>query len=242
MVFQIFHLISALNSLSSDIYLTHYWPFDNNQLTDVVGGATLTQGSPSTAFTIDRFGNANCALNLNNGYANVPSTYFYFNTPQYSVSVWVRPASTIGQWSRLFDCLSSGSGINEFAIILNQGTNNPSFQVSKTLGASKTATFSSTAWTLATWQLLVVTYDSTNGLKAFINTNPLTLSSAITYTPYNVVRAICYVGKSYSTSDPYSSSFIDDLKFYNTSLTAAHQTELYNQVFLSNKNAYINIT
>ena len=109
LVFHLFNLLlEQLNSFSSDAYLTHHWPFDNGQLTDVVGGATLTQGSPSTVFIADRFGNPNCALNLNNGFANVPSTYFYFNTPQYSVSVWVKPDSAVGQWARLFECLTNG--------------------------------------------------------------------------------------------------------------------------------------
>ena len=225
-------MIGELSTFSSDAYLTHHWPFDNGQLTDVIGGATMTQGLPGTSFTTDRFGNANCALNLNNGYTNVPAGY-YFSTPQYSVSVWIHPASSIGQWSRLLDFTSAlGQKNDEFGIILNQGSpgNNPSFQITTTSGSTNNVALHSTkAFTLSKWQLLVMTYDST-GLKAYINGSLLSLSGTLTYTPYRVLRSFNYVGKSCSSSDPYTLSYLDDLKFYNISLTSAQIMELVNEV------------
>ena len=75
--------------LTSDQYLTHHWPFDDSTMQDVIGSAHMTQGS-NTTFTSDRFGNPNSALALNTGYTIVPSGV-YFNTPSFTISVWVYP-------------------------------------------------------------------------------------------------------------------------------------------------------
>jgi len=54
---------------------------------DVIDVAHMTQGS-STYFTTDRFGNANAALALNGGWTQVPSG-IYFDTPEFTISVWI---------------------------------------------------------------------------------------------------------------------------------------------------------
>ena len=49
----------------------------------------MTQGS-FTSFISDRFGCTTSALALNGGWTQVPSG-IYFNTPEFTISVWVYP-------------------------------------------------------------------------------------------------------------------------------------------------------
>jgi hypothetical protein len=71
----------------NDQFMTHYWPFCSSTMFDDIGDAHMTQGSLTT-FSTDRFGNANTALNLNGGWTQVPSG-FYFNAPAFTISTWI---------------------------------------------------------------------------------------------------------------------------------------------------------
>ena len=95
MIFFDFHAAS-----SNDQYLAHYWPFSVGTMTDAIGSADMQQGT-KTKFTSDRFGCANSALDLNGGWAYVPDG-IYFDTPEFTISVWVFPQS-VGSWSRIID-------------------------------------------------------------------------------------------------------------------------------------------
>ena len=53
---------------------------------DQIGTSHMTQGS-LTSFIEDRFGNVNSALALNGGWTQIPSGS-YFNTSEYSITVW----------------------------------------------------------------------------------------------------------------------------------------------------------
>ena len=80
--------------LSTDQYLTHYWPITNGTMLDTIGNSNMIQGD-LTSFTLDRFGCPNAALALNGGWTQVPSG-IYFNTPEFSISVWVYPQQVGG--------------------------------------------------------------------------------------------------------------------------------------------------
>jgi hypothetical protein len=67
----------------------------------------MSEGS-STSFTSDRFGHVNSALALNGGYTQVPAGY-YFNTPQFSISLWAYPSQVVS-WARIFDfCIEANN-------------------------------------------------------------------------------------------------------------------------------------
>ncbi len=117
-------LISIVFSATIDVYLTHYWSFDNGQMRDQVGSAHMSQGS-LTSFTSDRLGNVNSALAFIGGWAQVPPR-IYFDTSEFSITVWGFPQQ-IGSWSRVIDF---GNGpANEVMLSLDSGSNNqkPSF-------------------------------------------------------------------------------------------------------------------
>jgi hypothetical protein len=79
--------------------LINYWTFNGNG-DDVVGNANL-YGGVNAAWTFDRFGIADSALSLTNGYCIVPPGV-YFSGTQFSVMGWVKVRSFQRQ-SRLID-------------------------------------------------------------------------------------------------------------------------------------------
>ena len=62
-LFAISFLIDISLALTSDQYLTHYWPICNNQMSDHIGSAHMTLGS-GVSYTMDRFGTQYEALSL----------------------------------------------------------------------------------------------------------------------------------------------------------------------------------
>jgi hypothetical protein len=87
-------------NLSTDQYLTHYWPFENGTMLDEIGSAHMTEGN-FTSLIEDRFGCPNSALALNGGWTEVPAG-IYFDTPEFTISAWIFP-QRVGYFSRLID-------------------------------------------------------------------------------------------------------------------------------------------
>jgi hypothetical protein len=217
-----FYLIFNFGTTYADIndqYMTHYWPICSSTMLDGISDAHMVQGN-ATTFATDRFGNENAALNLNGGWTQVPSG-IYFNTPAFTISAWIYPQN-IGSWAKLVDF---GNGVNSNNIVFAIGspTNIPAFQLCIP-SACTLNLYSSQALSLNTWQFLALTYDGINA-KIYINST-LTGTTAYTFTMSNINRNSNLIGKSnFGGSDGYSWSYIDDLRFYNKSLT---QSELLN--------------
>ena len=95
-----------------------------SSLSDIVGGANLYNGV-SYSFTTDRFGNANSAIYLNNGYLQVPPGVYF--SGDFTVTAWIY-LYTSASTSRIFDFASSSSNnhvwftTNLQTCILNGGT------------------------------------------------------------------------------------------------------------------------
>jgi hypothetical protein len=173
----------------------------------------MSQGS-LTSFTTDRFANFNSALVLNGGWTQVPPG-IYFDTPEFSITVWVFPQQ-IGFWSRVIDfgnvqadniilSLDSGNGLSQ----------NPVFTVGigpwLQLGSPQKLT-------LNQWQHLAATYNGSL-MSIYINGTLMASLSFTTRIPQSISRSNCYVGKSNFVQDGYSNSILDDLRFYNKSLS-----------------------
>ena len=182
----------------------------------------------STTFTTDRFGVANSALSLNKGYTILPSQ-IYFDTPQFSVSVWVYYLATDG-WARFID-MGNGCNLEEIELAQqNYISNQPFFElynVTKQICNVKSASVLQNQ----SWQFVVATFDGSYA-KIYMNGNLTGTSSLASYTPKSLKRMYNYVGKS-NCPNGYSYSYLDDLRFYNTSLTQSQIDELIN---------YVNIT
>ena len=214
--------------LVTDEYLTHYWPFSNATMTDSVDHADMHQGM-NTKFVSDRFGCPNSALNLNGGWTYL-TPGVYFNTSEFTISVWIYPQS-VGSWSRVIDF---GNGAFSDNIFLSQDSGSnflPElciYRGSNYIGSVR----SSNSLALSQWQFLVATFNGTL-MRIYVN-GVLTESSNLLYILPSLVRINNYIGKSNWNWDGFSSSYLDDLRFYNKSLTQAEIVQLMN----SNSNTF----
>jgi hypothetical protein len=187
---------------------------------DSVGGADMTQGSLTT-FAADRFGNPNAALNLNGGWTRVASGV-YFNTPEFSISVWVYPINIISSSARIIDF---GNGQNADNILFT--IKNAYYAIFS--GATyKIASSATQNVTLNQWQFLVLTFNGTHG-NVYMNESLADSKVISLFTLSTLTRTNCYIGKSAWPNDGVSSSYLDDLRFYNVSLTHTEIAELMNQ-------------
>jgi hypothetical protein len=202
---------------------------------DQIGGADMTQGNLTT-FNTDRFGMPNSALNLNGGWTQVPGG-IYFNTVEFSISVWIYPQQ-VGIMARLFDfgngVQNNGQANNNILVQIAQGLiKQPVFAIyTGSTGTSGTTpiVFLGTKLNITenTWQFLTITF---NGYSAFIYINGQQAANLTfpLYTMPTISRSYCYIGKSAWSTDGYSWSTIDDLRFYNVSLTQSEVIQLMNQ-------------
>ncbi len=188
---------------------------------DKVGFADMLQGDLTT-FTSDRFGNENSALALNGGWTYVPSG-IYFDSPEFTISTWVYPQA-VGGWARIID-FGNGPCADDLFFALTAGDSQQPllrlfFGCNHVLDSYSSQTLSPNQW-----QFLATTFDGTNA-KVYINGN-LFANSYFPLTMPFTQRTNCYIGRS-NWPDGYSSSYLDDLRFYNKSLNQEEIIQLMN--------------
>ena len=196
----------------------------------MIGNAHMSQGSITTSFTFDRFGYPNSALSLNGGFTKTPPGY-YFNSTQFSVAVWVYPSQQIGIWARIFDFANPGSSPNQIIqmSISSYVTNNPAFVIyDQTTSTLSVNTQSQITLEQNKWHFLTAT---SNGslLSLYVN-GTLAASSHLSIQIPKVQRVNNFFGKSNWPNDGYSSSYLDDIRFYNISLTQTQIIDLMNDL------------
>jgi hypothetical protein len=194
---------------------------------DKIGLAHMRQGL-LTSFIADRFGCPHSALALNGGWTEVPPG-IYFDTREFTISVWIYP-QLVGAWARVIDFGKSALLGPDSNIILSLDSllnNLPTLNVANGLNSIGECR-SSKALLNGEWQMLTATFNGS--LESIYINGKLTCSLAVhSYTLPVITRTNNYIGKSYQTTDGYSSSYIDDLRFYNKSLNEMEIIRLFNQ-------------
>jgi hypothetical protein len=183
---------------------------------DVIGSADMTQGSLTSA---------NSALALNGGWTQVPQG-IYFDSSEFSISVWVYPQK-VGSCSRIID-FGNGKWIDNIIFSLSDGISlKPYFEFYA--GSIKIfETKSSKLIKENQWQFITATYNGTNG-RIYLDGALVAESNIQTnIRPLNVSRSNCFIGKSAWSGNEYSHSYLDDLRFYNKSLSQEEILELIN--------------
>ena len=108
----------------------------------------------------------------------------YFNTPQFSISMWIYPL-TVGYYARVVDFGNGYGGLSD-NILFSIDSGTPQLSNRKPImaicpgGSCAYQSISSSSLILNVWQLLVATYDGTY-LNVYIN-GTLTSSLAAAYT------------------------------------------------------------
>ena len=190
---------------------------------DVIGSSNMIQGN-LTSFTSDRFNNPNSALALNGGWTQVPSG-IYFNTPEFTISVWVYPQQVVNN-SRIID-FGNGQAADNIGLTLSSGTALSPYLFIFNGSVKIFVAISSRTLTLNSWQFLVATF---NGTNSFVYLNgTLTKQYNQSFSLPTLNRTKCFIGKSNWNEDRASYSYLDELRLYNKSLTHTEIIELMNQ-------------
>jgi hypothetical protein len=210
----------------NDACLVNYWPIFDGNMSDLIGSAHMSQGN-STSFTLDRFGNANSALALNGGYTQVPAGY-YFNAPQFSISLWAYP-SQVGPWARVFDFGTSGSTfINSIQLsFTSYALNCPAFVIYDQTISVIGRTQSKILLEQNKWNFITLTYNGSQ-LSHFINGTLVNTTQVNSSQIPKVQRTSNFFGKSNWPNDGVSWSYLDEIRFYNISLSESQIIDLMN--------------
>ena len=187
----------------------------------------MSQGN-LTYFTVDRFGNSNSSLALNGGWTQIPAGV-YFDTPEFTISVWVYPQQ-VGSYSRVinFGNSSTSTASNIVLRFDSDSDKSPALNIINSAGSSIGVCFSSEPLLNAEWQFLAATFNGTFE-SIYINGNLTGSVNVSTYILPSTNRLNNYIGKSFSSYHGFSSSYLDDLRFYNKSLTQEEIIQLMNQ-------------
>lgn len=195
--------------------MTHYWPISDGEMLDQIGTSHMKQGD-KTSFVTDRFGNPNSALALNGGWTQVPEGV-YFNMPEFTISVWIKPLR-VGQNARILD-FGNGSPLDNIVLGLSNGENplTPFFAEYEGRDEQFFKSDNKTKLELNKWQFLAFTFEI-NQIRIYLDGKMIFQSEDEFNYIQPKLKKKCYIGKSNWPKHGFSYSFLDDLRFYNKSL------------------------
>ena len=186
----------------------------------------MTQVSSAVTFGQDRYGTLGSAINLSNkSFTQVPCG-IYFDSPSFTISVWIYPLNPSTNWTRVID-FGNGEGSDNIFLSIGSyiGILNPVISI-RNGGKLITHTISPKSLVSSYWQLLTGTFD---GKQTHIYINGSLMNSAyINYSSPSLNRTKNYIGKSNWAENGFSESLLDDLRFYNKSLNQTEIIELMN--------------
>jgi hypothetical protein len=197
--------------------LINYWTFNGN-VNDSIGNANLYD-PVNASLTFDRFGIADSALSLSNGYYKVPSGVFFKGT-ELTIMGWVKVRS-FQTHSRLIDF---GNGIDNENIVMSLSDGQP-YIFLKT-GVDDFFGHSLQSLNLNKWHHLACVFSFPNYF-IYIDGNLATvLGSKAPFTSFslaNVVRSSNFIGRSNwflnGNGNPDADAYFDDLKIFNRALS-----------------------
>ncbi len=212
---------TALLSTSLNSGLIAHLPLNGNG-SDVSGNnnnGTLLNGASGD---IDRFGAANGSVRLDgvNDYIDLADGVYFDGSP-FTVSVWLNKQGN-PSFSRYFDFGNGQQNNNVLAFITNGTNGRPGAQIYSGNTAQSSMT-SPTAVPLNLWHLMTMTFE--NG-TARVYINGVQVVSGPQNTPLNVVRNVCYIGRSNWPNDGYANGRFDDFRIYNRALSVGEIQQL----------------
>ena len=206
--------------------LTNYWPFSGNTI-DVVGGMNLAIQS-NGQYDLDRFGNSNSTLYLNQGWAIAPAGLYFNCNIGYTIILWVKLIAMGSGNPRLFNFFNSPYN-NRVLIVYEPSTGK--------IGTMSGWSTSNIYLTTGIWKHVALTSNSTtniiyiNGQQVF--SSSYACSAAVPTNQCYIGRSDCYPG------DSDINAAYDELKIFNRTLTAGQitaemqQIEPYNKIILN---------
>ena len=177
----------------------------------------------------------NSALNLNGGQIQLPPDS-YFNSPQFTITIWIKPENVIFPYARILE-FSNGCHNNTVGILLDQDSSPifPKFEMYELNAQNQYQLPSSISLVVGIWQHVTITYDGSQ-MRFYLNANLVDTSDPISYVlPMgNWMRTENYIGGTSCGYNGFSSSHVDDLRIFNTSLSRLQ----INDVMMSNETSF----
>lgn len=216
-------LTFTVNSKTTKLPYYHFEETTTGYFTKDGSGNNLTgilYNAPT--FSAGRVGNA---INLDgtDDYVKLP-TGWVDKLSDFTVATWVYSNSQ-SAWARIFDfgsgtgsymylCPYSGSGVMEFKMLTSAGT-------------AQSATAS--ALTTGVWHHVAVTIGADKA-TIYVDGNVAGVTNSFYLRPYDIAPATAnYLGKSQFTSDPYFNGRLDELHFFNYTMSQAEvKSEMLN--------------
>lgn len=164
--------------------------------------------------------NSALVLKSSSGYLGAPTSHRYFSSLAFSVTVWINPqALTSFEYATIID-FGNGFGADNVKLLLDSN-NKPTFLIYT--GASlMLKLISSQELALNQWQFLACTFDSvTQSAHIYVNSIQTAGSSS------NVVLScLPLINRTINLVGRGMNGFLDDLRFYNTSLNHSQVNEI----------------
>ena len=184
---------------------------------DIVGGANLFGGSSSgKSFELDRFGNQQSALYLNNAYYQMPSGVYFAG--DYTLSIWVKMNSINTVYDRIMSIGTSTFTVNSivFSLVFNNVSKPYVFTSTNSPGNNL---ISPTNLPLNQWTHVAFTLKGSIG-TIYLNGN--NVKQATNIIPSKINRTYNYFGTQvYSgrITNQYPNAIFDEVKIFNRSLS-----------------------
>jgi hypothetical protein len=201
--------------------LVAYYTFDVGNLEDETGNGNNGVIQGGVNFVADRFGNANSAVSFNgvNGYVEIDGTQFNF-AYNMSVSMWVLPSATNGQYASILGKSQPGS----YSGWIVWGSDNLNRYHFEYWIPSSSVVSSSIALSSSNWNHLVIIRKAPyfigylNGVLQFsYSGNPVTITAN---------AANLRIG-SHGGTQNFWAGIIDDLFIFDRPITALEVQQLY---------------
>ncbi|MGB0713275.1 MAG: LamG domain-containing protein [Gammaproteobacteria bacterium] len=215
-----------------------YWTFDGTADDSVVGVAGTLQGDAT--YTTDRHGNSNSAVSLDGlgDYVSVAAGSDLGAVSSWTISTWVNVSGFNGA-SRLYLMDTRGDATSGYgpAMFLDP-TNGDDYRFKHFLSPPNTEASVDVTLDVGDWHMLTLSYDETRSLSArtefFLDGIP---QSGISFTygpndpsfPFDLNHGwrLGTFANAGAGSEYYFQGALDDMAFWNRSLSAAEVGELF---------------
>ena len=161
------------------------------------------------------------------GYASLP-TGMFSTLSNFTIASWVK-VGTLANWARIFDF---GTGTTSYMFLTaDAGSTNALRFAITTSGGGGEQQLNGPAITANIWTHIAITVVGNTG-TLYVNGAAVATNTGMTLHPSNLGNTNQnYLGKSQYSADPALQGNVDDLRIFNSGLSAAQITQLYNSYY-----------
>lgn len=217
-------LVQSNAQLSNGLIAKYYFTSGNTN-DDLGQRNAINHGATLTAC---RFGHSNHAYRFDGtgSYISLPADYWV--TGNFSASGWVMLDSNTN-FCRFFEFGNGINASNVFFAFNTGGNPTPNFTMHDSNGSYyRVQPPFGSSFPMHTWQHVVITLQGYNVI-IYLN-NTVWATGTFPFLPGNVIRSMCYLGKSnFGAQDGPFKGVLDDIRFYNRALTANEVDSLFKE-------------